>query len=163
MAVKGILAVVAALAIGACSADGASTPRPQPSPLGRIDVLQLLLRADQIKHLAFGAGTASLADAFGGRALQRLKSEIQSARRLAVREEERNATRTLVFWDPKAGEAVLQVVAERRLVTPDQPDPLWATTIRQWWARLQYADGAWCVVDQQDLAPDRWRRVAPSP
>ena len=31
--------------------------------------------------------------------------------------------------------------------------------VRQWWARLQYADGGWWVVDQEDLAPDRWRSV----
>ena len=154
--------MVAGLVICACSTDGASTPRPQPSPLGRSDAEVLLLRADQVKRLALGAGTAGLSDAFRGRALQRLESEIQSAGRLAVREEERNVTRTLVFWDPKAGEAVLQVVAERRLVTPDQPVPAWAITIRQWWVRLQYADGSWWVVDQQDLPPDRWWRVPPS-
>lgn len=65
-------------------------------------------------------------------------------------------------WDPHADEAVLQVVAQRRIVTSDQPDPAWAATVRQWWARLQHADGSWWVVEQQDLSPDRWRPDAPA-
>jgi len=70
--------------------------------------------------------------------------------------------RALVSWDPHADEAVLQVVAQRRIVTSDQPDPAWAATVRQWWARLQHADGSWWVVEQQDLSPDRWRPDAPA-
>ena len=72
-------------------------------------------------------------------------------------EEERSSSRELVFWDPLAGEAVLQVVAERRLVSPDQPNPPWSSTAGQWWARLQNVGGSWLVVDDQDLPPDRWR------
>lgn len=74
-----------------------------------------------------------------------------------MREEERSSSRELVFWDPVAYEAVLQVVAEHRLVSRDQPNPGWSATVRQWWARLENVDGVWKVVDQEDLPPDRWR------
>ncbi len=72
-------------------------------------------------------------------------------------EEERSSSRDLVFWDPLADEAVLEVAAERRIVSPDQPNPPWSSTARQWWARLQNVGGSWLVVDDQDLTPDRWR------
>jgi hypothetical protein len=29
-------------------------------------------------------------------------------------------------------------------------------TARQWWLRFAYESGAWWVVGQQDLPPDRW-------
>src|ERR1700730_10851860 len=106
------MVVSALLLICACSTDGVSTPRHQPPPLGKSDAEQLLLRADQLKSLALAAGTVSLADAFRGRALQRLEAEVQSTRSRGLHVEERNATRALVFWDPIAGEGVLQVVAE---------------------------------------------------
>jgi hypothetical protein len=121
-----------------------------------------MLRADGIK-LSAGVGTASLAEAFRGRALQMLEAQAKSMEGRGLRVEERNAVRTLVFWDPGAFEAVLQVVAERHPVTPDDPNPGWAATVRQWWARLQFADGSWWIVDQSDLTPDRWRAVAGSP
>jgi hypothetical protein len=57
---------------------------------------------------------------------------------------------------------VLQVVAQGRLVTPDQPSPAWTPTVRQWWARLEYAEGRWWIVDQEDLRPDRWRALPPA-
>jgi hypothetical protein len=31
--------------------------------------------------------------------------------------------------------------------------------VRQWWARLQYADSTWWVVDQRDLPPDQWHEL----
>ena len=77
-----------------------------------------------------------------------------------MHEEERGLSRDLVFWDPVAEEAVLQVVAQRRLVTQDQPDPPWSATVRQWWGRVRNVDGTWMVVDQEDLPPDRWRSEA---
>jgi hypothetical protein len=78
-----------------------------------------------------------------------------------LRVEERALARTLVSWDPGADEAVLQIAAQGRLVTPDEPNPAWTATVRQWWVRLQYADGAWWVIEQEDLAPDQWRPVPP--
>jgi hypothetical protein len=158
--VNQIVAMGAALLITACSTEGAITPRQELPAMATSDAEQLLVRADQLKGLALGGATVSLPDAFRGRALQRLEAEVQSAARLGLREEERNATRTLVFWDPRASEAVLQVVADRRVASPDRSNPAWATTFRQWWARLQFENGRWWVVDQQDLPPDRWRYVA---
>jgi hypothetical protein len=153
-----MVAIGVALLICTCSADGAKTPNRLPPVLTRAGAEQLMLRADDTKRLA-ASGTADLADAFRGRALQVLEAQAQSLDRRGMRVEERNTVRTLAFWDHRALEAVLQVVAQRRLVTPDDPNPDWAATVRQWWARLQFADGSWWVVDQQDLTPDRWRAV----
>lgn len=117
-----------------------------------------MLRADDVMRRAFESpGSAGLWDAFGSPALQRLQAQSQGLVRRGMREEERGARRDLVFWDPVAGEAVLQVVAEKRLVTRDQPNPPWSATVRQWWAHLQNVDGSWKVVDEEDLPPDRWR------
>ena len=117
-----------------------------------------MLRADDVRRLAFELpGPTSLSGVFGGSALQRLQAQIQSLGLRGVREEERTSSREMVFWDPVASEAVLQVVAERRLVTPDLPNPPWSATVLQWWARLQNVAGSWEVVEQQDLPPDLWR------
>jgi hypothetical protein len=149
-----------ALVICACSTDGARTMNHQPPPLSRSAAEQLMLRADDVKRLALDTPrTARWADAYRGRALQMLEGQSQSMERRGLRVEERNFARTLVFWDPRAGEAVLQVAADRRLVTPDQPNPAWAAIVRQWWARLQFANDCWWVVDQRDLSPDQWRPV----
>jgi hypothetical protein len=126
------------------------------------DAERLMLRADDIKRSAGdAAATARLSEVFAGPALQRLQAQAQAMVRRSVREEERNVTRTLIFWDPRAGEAVLQVVAESRLVTSDRPNASWAAIVRQWWARIEYASGSWWVVDQGDLPPDRWRVASP--
>jgi hypothetical protein len=123
-----------------------------------------MLRADELRRLAFEfPGNANLAHAFGGSALRKLEAQSESFSRRGLREEERSQTRALVFWDPVAAEAVLQVVAETRLVSHDQPNPAWTRTLRQWWARLQVMNGDWRVVDQENLPPDRWRHVAPAP
>jgi hypothetical protein len=152
------VAIGAALLICSCSADAAKTPNHVAPLLTRAGAEQLMLRADDTKRLA-GGGTADLTDAFRGRALQVLEAQALSLDRRGIRVEERNTVRTLAFWDQRALEAVLQVVTQRRLVTPDDPKPGWAATVRQWWARLQFADGGWWIVDQQDLTPDRWRAV----
>jgi hypothetical protein len=56
-----------------------------------------------------------------------------------------------------AGEAVLQVAAQVRLVSAEQPEPPWSSTLRQWWSRLAFHAGGWVVVDDRDLSPDQWR------
>jgi hypothetical protein len=125
--------------------------------LSRSDAERLMLRADDIKLSS--AATARLADVFRGRALHVLEAQAQSLDRRGLRMEERNPARTLVFWDPRGSEAVLQVIAQRRIASRDDPNPGWVATVRQWWARLQFADGSWWIVDQEDLTPDRWRAV----
>ena len=114
-----------------------------------------MLRAEDIKRSS--AGQAGLAGVFRGRALQLLGAQAESLERRGIRVEERNASRTLVFWDARAAEAVLEVIVQRRIVSRDDPNPGWIATVRQWWARLQFAYGGWWIVDQQDLTPDRWR------
>jgi hypothetical protein len=153
-----MLAAGAALALLACNPAGPPSPSRQPAGLSRADAEQLMVRADEARRLAFeSAGSATLSAVFGLSALQRLLAQSQNFGNRGMREEERASSRQLVFWDPVALEAVLQVVAERRLVTPDQPNPAWSATVRQWWARLQKVDGTWKVVDEEDLPPDRWR------
>ena len=157
------LAIGAVFALLACSSPGATTASHQPASLSRGDAEQLLLRADDLRRLAFEfPGPTTLSDAFGGPALVRLQAQSQSFGRRGIREEERSSSRDIVFWDPVAHEAVLQVVAERRLVTPDQPNAPWSATVRQWWARLQNLNGSWMIVEQDDLPLDRWRQVVPS-
>jgi hypothetical protein len=152
-----MLALAAGILMCGCSASGAQTSDRVPQPLSRFSAEQLMLRADDIKRAAFASpGTAKLEEAFRGRALKLLNDQARSMTLRSLRLEEQASTRSLVFWDPGPGEAVLQVAAERRLLTPDQPDPAWAATVRQWWGRLQYADGSWWVVDQEELPPDRW-------
>ncbi len=153
-----MLAVGAAIALLACTPPGPTTPAHQAASLNRRDAEQLMLRADDARRLAFEfPGTTKLSEAFGRSALERLQAQSQSLALRGMREEERSSSRDIVFWDPVAYEAVLQVVAERRLVSPDQPSPFWSATVRQWWARLQYVAGSWKVVEAEDLPPDRWR------
>jgi hypothetical protein len=153
-----MLAMGAALALLACNPPGATTASHQPASLSRSDAEQLMLRADDLRRLAFEfPGPTTLSDAFGGPALVRLQAQSQSFGRRGIREEERSSSRDIVFWDPIANEGVLQVVATRRLVTRDQPNPPWSATVRQWWSRLQIVEGTWKVVEQEDLPPDRWR------
>ena len=155
-----VLAAGAAFALLACT--GANPQQHQAPSLNRSDAGQLVLRADDLRRLAFEfPGTTTLSDAFGGPALQRIQAQSQSLGLRGAREEERSSSRDIAFWDPIACEAVLQVVGMRRLVTPDQPDPPWSATVRQWWARLRNIGGSWKVVEQQDLPPDRWRPVPP--
>jgi hypothetical protein len=154
-----VLSLGIAMVICGCSGEAVRTV-DQPPALSRIDVEHLLLRADDTRSDAFKAPPPDqLRNVFRGRALELLAGQAGSMGQRGIHEEERNASRTLIFWDPRAQEAVLQVIAKRRLVTPDDPDPPWGSTVRQWWARLEYADGRWWVVDQQDLAPDQWRSV----
>jgi hypothetical protein len=153
-----MLAIGTVMLICTCCAVGAeAVDRQAPAPT-RAEAERLLLRADDIKRVS-DAGTAGLADVFRGRALLVLQAQAQALGRRGQRIEERNATRDLVLWDPRALEAVLQVAAQRRLVTADDPNPGWAATVRQWWTRLELAGGRWWIADQRDLTPDTWRPV----
>jgi len=152
-----------ALLVSACCTGGATAVKHQPLPLDGNGAEQWMVGADDIRRGALaGLGTAGLAAVFRGRALQMLEAQAHGMDRRGLRAQERDASRTLAFWDPRADEAVLQVVAQGRLVTPDQPSPAWTPTVRQWWARLEYAEGRWWIVDQEDLRPDRWRALPPA-
>lgn len=146
----------------ACSGEGASVVNHQPPTLSKTSVEHLMLRADDIKRSALDAHVATtLAAVFRGRALQVLEAQVHGMEVRGISIQERDFVGTLVYSDSRAGEAVLQVVAQRRLVSPDQPNPTWAATVRQWWARLEYSERTWWIADQEDLTPDRWR-VAPA-
>lgn len=155
-----ILVVGTALAICACSPGGAGTAAIHAPPLSRSEAQQLMLKADDIKRsVLIGARVARLGDVFTGPALQTLTAQASTMVARGQRQEERSTVRVLVSWDPVAGEAVLQVTAQRRLLTRDQPDPAWTSTARQWWARIALVGSAWRVIDQHDLPPDQWRPV----
>jgi hypothetical protein len=150
-------AFAAVLLTVACA--GATTQElPFPPRLSRVQAEQVMLRADDLRRAALESpGSVSLSDAFGGPALSRLTAQSQTLRLRQARMEERTSSRELVFWDPLAREAVLQVAAERRIVTADDPHAGWSSTVLQWWARLQRVGDSWVVVDDQELPPDRWR------
>jgi hypothetical protein len=157
-----VLAMGAAFVLLACDPPGATAAIHQAASLSRSDAEQVMLRADELRRLAFEfPDTTNLSEAFGRSALHRLQAQSRSLGMRGMHEEERSPSRDLVFWDPVAQEAVLQIVAERRLVTRDQPNSPWSATVRQWWARLQNVEGSWKVVDEEDLPPDRWRPVSP--
>jgi hypothetical protein len=137
--------------VGACSETAG--PHSQSPRLSQGDAERLMLRADDIKS----SGPVGLDAVFRGRALQILEGQAERFESRGTRIEEQDTKRTLVFWDPIADEAVLQVIGRRRAVSRDDPNPRWAANIRQWWARLEYSNGTWWIVDQQDLPPDRWR------
>ncbi len=101
-----------------------------------------------------------LRSVFEGRALRVLGAQVGVMAARGMRVEETAVVVALVAWDPGAAEAVLQVESRRRLITLDEPDPAWSSSVRQWWSRLRYEAGAWWVVDEQDLSPDRWRPVS---
>jgi hypothetical protein len=157
--VKSILALGTALLMAACSAHVAATTRPSPPTLSRDEAEQLILRADDLRRQAFEFPGTALPNAFAGSALKMLEEQSQNLGRRGLREDERNVSRELVSWVSISAEGVLQVAAERRLVSPDQLSPPWSATVRQWWVRLQFVKDNWKVVDQQDLPPDQWRSV----
>jgi hypothetical protein len=151
--------VAAAIALLICGCFGGPAVGPGSSPvLSRAGAESLALAADSERRAAFAElQPLRLAKTFRGRALQVLEQQVVKMGLRGLRHEERDPARTLVFWDSRADEAVLRVVAQDRLVTADQPDPAWAATTRQWWTRLGDEGGTWWVVDQEDLTPDRWR------
>jgi hypothetical protein len=140
------------------------SPRPGeaaglPPSLSREAAERVVLAADDARRRAFAEGqTEGLPAAFGARALRALQDQVARMRVRGMQLEESEAERRLVFWDARAAESVLQVMARQRLITPTQEHPPWQSTARQWWARLVYAGGSWLVADQQDLPPDRWRQ-----
>jgi hypothetical protein len=157
--VKSILALGTALLMVACSAHVAATTRPSPPTLSRDEAEHLILRADDLRRQAFEFPGTALPNAFAGSALTMLEEQSQNLGRRGLREDERNLSRELVSWDSISAEGVLQVAAERRLLSPDQLSPPWSATVQQWWVRLQFVKGNWKVVDQEDLPPDQWRSV----
>jgi len=95
---------------------------------------------------------------FAGPALHQLTGRVGWMRARGMRMQEQGSRHALLSWDLEAGEAVLEVEAQVRMLSADQPDPPWSATTRQWWSRLASIAGAWLVVDDRDLPPDQWRR-----
>ena len=129
----------------ACSAHVAATTRPSPPTLVQVEAELVILRADDLRRQAFEFPGTALPNAFAGSALKMLEEQSQSLGRRGLREDERNISRELVSWDAISAEGVLQVVADRRLVSPDQLSPPWSATVRQWLVRLQFVKGSWKV------------------
>jgi hypothetical protein len=153
---------MALAAVCACSSDSAPIAIHQAPFLTQSSVERLMVQADEIKRSALDTHKSTqLGDAFRGRALQLLEAQVHGMEARGLSVQERDSAGSLVFWDSRALEAVLQVVAQQRLVSPDQPNPKWSATVRQWWARLEHSNNGWWVVDEEDLTPDRWRAALP--
>ncbi len=154
---RGLLASAIVLLVCGCFGGRADGPISVPV-LTWTGAEQLALEADGARRAAFAdLQPVRLATIFRGPALQALGKQVLRMGQRGIRLEERDPVRSLLFWDSRAHEAVLEIVAQDRLVSADQPDPIWAATTRQWWTHLDFQGGGWWVVDQQDLTPDRWR------
>ncbi len=133
-------------------------PAPAGPGLTQAEALRLALRADDQRRLAFAEARAgSLGDYFSGPALAGAQRRVDSLAQRGQRLEERPRLRCLVHWRADGSpEVVLEVRGERRLAAPRQPDPPWASFVRQWWLRLGLVGGRWLVTADLELPPDRW-------
>jgi len=159
-----LVLATALVGLGACSPTFAGGPNSLLPGLSRADAEQLILRADDLRRRAFELpGTVALSETFGGSALTRLQAQSEGFRLRGLRMEERDPARSLVYWSSISLEGVLQIAAERRMISPDQPTQSWTGTLRQWRLRLRKIGAGWFVVDEGELSPDQWRQVMPSP
>lgn len=152
------LALLGLAGCGGCGGGGAAVVHTSRlAALGRDDALRIVERAEAVEGLTLADLQASrLVTVFAGAALQRLTAQVGVMAARGVRVEESAVVVVPAGWDPVALEAVLQVESRRRVVSPGDPDPGWSGAVRQWWAKLSSAAGPWRVVDEHDLAPDRW-------
>lgn len=155
-----VVAVAATLVLGACSSPHSPAIPAFPPRLDRVVAERIALGADE----AIGAAMADLDSTrlglfFAGRALATLVDRVGWMRARGLRSEARSVQRAIASWDGGANEVVIQVEAEHRLVSPDQLEPRWSSSMRQWWARLGFGGGAWRIVDDRDLPPDQWRAL----
>jgi hypothetical protein len=154
------LAIVATLAVAACSGPRAQEALKLPARLDRVVAAQVVFGADEALEAAMAdLDSTRLELFFAGRALRTLVDQVGWMRARGMRSEDRRERRVVASWDGGANEVVIQVEAEHRLLSPDQPKPPWSSSMRQWWARLAFGASAWRVVDDLDLPPDQWRAV----
>jgi hypothetical protein len=159
---KRLVVMLALLALTGCFPIRGVLSAAAPG-LGVVEATSVVKAADEVKSAAFAQGRSDrLAGAFRGRALTDLTMQVGRFQKNNLHLQERGRTATVIFWDSRAKESVLEVTAEHRLVARSQPNPPWAATVRQWWARLDYAKGQWWVVEQEDLPPDKWRSAEPA-
>jgi len=144
------------------AACASSTP-PDAAPgrgavaLDRSAAAMVAMAADEVMRMGLAErDPALLAQAFAGHALQALRDQLRWMRERGLSLEERDPRRSLVSWDGARDEVVIQVEAQERLVSMDQPDPPWSGTVHERWSRLGFVDHGWRVVDVRDLAPDQW-------
>jgi hypothetical protein len=127
--------------------------------LDREAALVLLSRAEVARGTAFATADArSLRALFSDAAIAGFSPELASLRQRGQRIEERAASRRLVHWAAAegAGEGVLEVAGEQRVVLVAGPPRDWSRIVRQWWAAVQWTGGRWLVSDSADLPPDQW-------
>lgn len=149
--IRRLLALLLALAAGACSVQPASPPVP-----ARATLLALVLAADDAQAAALDGAPARLDRFFAGDALR--LQELRAARtaRLGQRWERRLLGRRLVHWSsrPGAGDAVLSISALSRLVAPGTAST-WERTLEQWSVTALWS-GGWRVTSARDLPPSEW-------
>lgn len=149
--IRRIVAVVVALAAGACSSQAASPPAPT-----RPALLALVLAADDARTAALAGGPAQLEHFFAGDALRLQRQRADRTTRLDQRWERRLLRRELVHWAgrPGAGDAVLSISALSRLVSPGSASA-WARTLEQWSVAVGWS-GGWRITSARDLPPSEW-------
>ena len=155
------LVMVVALAVACAGCAGPPAGTAAAPSLARTAAERVAMAADQALRAAMaGTDETSLVGIFRDPALAILRVQAHRLAERGVRIEDRNVVRQLVFFDARVLEAVLAVASQHRVVSPDEVDACWAAAARQWWMRFAFEAGAWWIIDQQDLPPDRWL-VAP--
>jgi hypothetical protein len=149
--------VIVALAVACAGCAGPPAGAAAAPSLARSAVERLATAADQALGAAMaGTDATPLGAIFRDPALAILRMQAHRLAQMGVRIEDRHVVRQLVFFDARALEAVLAVESQHRVVSADEADPGWAAAARQWWMRFAFEGGAWWIIDQQDLPPDRW-------
>ncbi len=145
----------------ATSCASTAVPAPNRGPAILVDCVsaeKIASRADETMRTAMAArDPTALSSAFAGPALRALLDQLDWFRERGMSLEERNPRRALVAWDGARDEVVIQVEAQDRLVSADQPDPPWSNALHQRWMRIGLIDGEWRVVGEKELTPDQWR------
>lgn len=153
-----------AMAMAGCGEPAGPPPAAAwpPPGLGREGGEGVVMAADAALASAYAGGAqAPLGRLLAGLALAAERRQLADLERRQESRDRRDVRRRLVHWagrGPGQAEAVLELRGQVRLVGPGRPDPPWTGFMRQWWVRLGWTDGAWKVLEEQDLPPDRWWR-----
>lgn len=119
--------LAAALLLSACSSGGLPDTPPRAAAMARLDELSaglVAFRADDARRQALASvDAAGLTSTFGGDGLRSLQDLVRRMRERGLKLQERDARRTVVFWDAGGNEVVIQIAAEQRLLSGDLPNP----------------------------------------
>jgi hypothetical protein len=131
----------------------------RPPVLDREGAAALLVAAEVARADAYAsADPRPLRSVFSDSAIAGFSPELARLRQRGHRIEERAVSRRLVHWAgvEGAGEGVLEVAAEQRVVLVGGPPRGWSRIVRQWWAAVHWTGSRWQVHRSGDLPPDQW-------